>query len=39
MAKKKKSTDKSATITKLLIINAILQLIKSLVELINKMLD
>ena len=32
---KKKSTDKSATLTKLLIINAILQLIKSLVELIN----
>jgi len=36
---KKKSSDKSATLTKLLIIQALLQLIKSAIELIEKLLD
>lgn len=36
---KKKSTDKSATLTKLLIINALIQLIKSVIDLINRLLD
>jgi len=36
---KKKSPDKSATLTKLLIIQALLQLIKSAIELIEKLLD
>ena len=36
---KKKSSDKSTTLTKLLIIQAILQLIKSAIELIDKLLD
>lgn len=36
---KKKSTNKSETMTKLLIVNALLQLIKSAIELIDKLLD
>lgn len=36
---KKKSSDKSVTLTKLLIIQAILQLIKSAIDLIDKLLD
>lgn len=36
---KKKSSDKSVTLTKLLIIQAILQLIKSAIDLIDKLLE
>ncbi len=36
---KKKSTDKSATLTKLLIINALLSLIKSVIDLIDKLIS
>ena len=36
---KKKSTNKSETMTKLLIVNALLQLINSAIELIDKLLD
>lgn len=36
---KKKSTDKSATLQKLLIINAILTLIGKIIELIEKLTD
>lgn len=37
--RKKKSSDKSATLTKLLIIQATIQLIKTVVELINELLE
>ena len=37
--RKKKSSDKSATIAKLLIIQATIQLIKTVVELINELLE
>lgn len=36
---KKKSTNKSEAVTKLLIVNALIQLIKSAIELIEKLLD
>ncbi len=36
---KKKSSDKSATLTKLLIIQATIELIKTIVELINDMIE
>lgn len=36
---KKKSTNKSESVTKLLIVNALLQLIKSVIDLINKLMD
>lgn len=37
--RKKKSSDKSAALTKLLIIQATIQLIKTVVELINELLE
>lgn len=36
---KKKSPDKSATIAKLLIIQALLELIKTIIELINELIE
>lgn len=36
---KKKSSDKSATVAKLLIIQATLELIKSVIELINDLIE
>ena len=36
---KKKSSDKSATIAKLLIIQALLELIKTIIELINELIE
>lgn len=36
---KKKSSDKSATFTKLLIIQAAIELIKSVIELINDLIE
>lgn len=36
---KKQSTDKSETVAKILIVNALLQLIKSVIDLINRLLD
>lgn len=36
---KKKSSDKSATLTKLLIIQAAIELIKSVIELINDLIE
>ena len=38
MSKKSKNADKSATIQKLLIISATPQLVKAIVELVNKLL-
>ncbi len=37
--KGKKSSDKSATLTKLLIIQAAIELIKSVIELINDLIE
>ena len=36
---KKKSSDKSATIAKLLIIQAFLELVKTIIELINELIE